>query len=140
MRSAHRPTPRTGVVRYGSPGRVRRTAHWLLALALASALAGVAWWGGPPALIAAGATAVPAGVLITGGLRTGLLRFTAAGVVAVVAFVSVSGLLPDTRAILAVVLAVTGLLVVRNGRAARIRFLRDAPEPGDEIHAGRESR
>lgn len=121
--------PRTGRVLYGPAGRWRRAAQWALLAAMTAGVAWVAWREAGSMLIAAGVTALVAGFLVTIGLRTGLRRFSAAAAVTVLALIASSGVLPDVEAVLSSVLGVTGLLILRNGAAARMRYQREAPDP-----------
>lgn len=121
--------PRTGLVRYRPAGRWRRAAHWALVAAMTAGVTWVAWRGAGPILVAASVTALLAGFLAAIGLQTGLARFVAAGGVTVLALVASSGLLPDAEAVLSGVLGITGILLLRNGAAARMRHVREAPDP-----------
>jgi hypothetical protein len=123
--------PRTGRVAYRSRSARRRIVSGVVALALVAILGWLLWRAESEELTAILVTAGITASLLTVALRAGLHRFTAAAVIAVVALVATGGLLPDAPAVIGTVLGITGLFVLRNGWAARTRYMREAPEPVD---------
>jgi hypothetical protein len=121
--------PRTGRVTYVGRSGSYTIVSRIVAVAVAVTLGWLVWHAESLLLPALLVTTGIAAALVSITLRTGLHRFAAAGAVAVVVLVASGGLLPDTSAVLASVLGITGLMLLRNGWAARLRYRREAPAP-----------
>lgn len=120
--------PRTGRVKYRGRGPARRAVSWGIGGLLAVALVLVTWREGSSTVLAVAVTGVLVAALVFVALRTGLRRFAATAIVAVILLAAASELLPDVQAVMGTVFAGTGLLLLRNGWAARTRYLRSTSE------------